>query len=207
MLRPTIRWNLGIAALLVALWSLGGFGERLFGDLAARSPAHLGWDAALVVAGLAAYESTGGLDHPTRRRIYEHLLALPGDHFRSIARSLGLGMGVTRHHLDALISRDRVYADKSSGRIRYYVKASPAQLEMNDLYARHWRLRGTRARVLRMVQKMDAATPTRVARVMGISRQLAAYHLSQLTKAGVLRRGNGVYHLLPTAQVADESGK
>ena len=29
-----------------------------------------------------------GLKHPVRRRIYDHLIRLPGDHFRSVARSL-----------------------------------------------------------------------------------------------------------------------
>jgi predicted transcriptional regulator len=153
----------------------------------------LGLDAWALVAALMVQGSVGGLDHPTRRRIYEHLVALPGDYFRSITRSLGLGMGVTRHHLDVLLSRNLVYADKSGARIRYYVKAPPAQIEMNDLYAKYWRFRDTRERIVRVVQTMEIATPTKVARVVGISRQLAAYHLAQLVKAGLLRREKAGY--------------
>jgi predicted transcriptional regulator len=201
VLRPSRGWSLWIGALLLEIWSLGGFGERLFGEVIAPSSAHIGLDSSILVAAMVAYESVGGLDHPTRRRIYDHLLALPGDHFRSIARSLDLGMGVARHHLDVLLSRDLVYADKSSGRVRYYVKTPSAQIEMNDLYAKHWTLRDTRQRILRVVQTMDVATPTKVAGMMGISRQLAAYHLAQLEKAGVLRYEKRGYRLRPAAPI------
>src|SRR2546422_655458 len=34
-----------------------------------------------------------GLKHPVRRQIYDHLRLLPGDHFRSVARSLRLAVG------------------------------------------------------------------------------------------------------------------
>src|SRR5438876_184486 len=33
-----------------------------------------------------------GLKHPVRRQIYDHLRLLPGDHFRSVARSLRLAV-------------------------------------------------------------------------------------------------------------------
>src|SRR2546427_12356829 len=43
-----------------------------------------------------------GLKHPIRRRVYDHLVRLPGDHFRSVARSLNLAGGTARDHFDAL---------------------------------------------------------------------------------------------------------
>ena len=164
------------------------------------------WDRYAFFASMAVYHWRSGLEHPTRRRIYEHLMALPGDHFRSLVRTLGLSIGVTRHHLGVLMAQDLVYEEKSNGRTRYYAKALPAQNEMNDLYARHWGFRDTRGRIVRVVEQLGVATPTKVARAMGISRQLAAYHLIQLERASVLRREAGAYRIQDATRSPKETG-
>jgi predicted transcriptional regulator len=169
------------------------WGDPVARDLGGPASVHKSLGSCLILASLASSPSIAGLDHPTRRRIYEHLVALPGDHFRSVVRTLGLGTGATRHHLDALLSLDLIYVDKSNGRTRYYPKAPPARVEMNELYARHWGFRDTRGRILRVVQRLDGATPTKVAKSMGISRQLAAYHLKQLREEGLLALQDGSY--------------
>src|SRR5438093_7323474 len=46
-----------------------------------------GGSSLLIGLGLLA-----GLKHPVRRQIYDHLRLLPGDHFRSVARSLRLAV-------------------------------------------------------------------------------------------------------------------
>src|SRR6059036_3053830 len=56
-----------------------------------------GGSSLLIGLGLLA-----GLKHPVRRQIYDHLRLLPGDHFRSVARSLRLAVGTSRYHLNAL---------------------------------------------------------------------------------------------------------
>ena len=58
---------------------------------------------------LLAFGLMAGLNHPVRRRIYDHLRRLPGDHFRSVARSLDLAVGTARYHLDALLRDGLVY--------------------------------------------------------------------------------------------------
>src|SRR5205823_11387464 len=50
-----------------------------------------------------------GLKHTVRRRIYDHLVRLPGDHFRSVARSLDIAVSTARNHLTALIRDGLVY--------------------------------------------------------------------------------------------------
>src|SRR2546427_12176533 len=62
-----------------------------------------------------------GLKHPIRRRIYDHLVRLPGDHFRSVARSLNLAGGTARYSFDALARGGVGYKPGTNRRGRYYV--------------------------------------------------------------------------------------
>src|SRR5436309_13699695 len=74
-----------------------------------------------------------GLKHPVRRRIYDHLIRLPRDHFRSVARSLDIAIRTARYHLAALVRERLVYNADTNRRPRYYVNACLADL--NRLYA------------------------------------------------------------------------
>src|SRR3989442_3926622 len=116
----------------------------------------------------------GGLDLPARKRIYNHLTRLPGDHFRSIVRSLRLGHGAARYHLDILVSRGFLFRETTEGRCRYYPKAQGAELERNRLYRKHWRFRVLRLRVLMVLGRLQQAGAVTVAREVKISRQLAS---------------------------------
>ena len=134
-----------------------------------------------------------GLKHPVRRRIYEHLCRLPGDHFRSVARSLDIAVGTARYHLDSLLREGLVYKRDTNGRARYYVTGGEA--DVNRLYARHWEYREVRLRILGVLRRMDSAQPATIAKVLGISRQLVSYHLTNLEKMGRVRRHGAHYRL------------
>ena len=141
-----------------------------------------------------SYSVVTALDHPARRRIYEHLLILPGDHFRAIVRTLKLSIGVVRHHLGVLVRSGLVYEERAEGRVRYYPRGGPLASQLTKLYRKHWKYRDLRFRVLLAVRATREAQPATIARVLGISRQLAAYHLSRLAKKGQIRVGDGTYH-------------
>lgn len=143
--------------------------------------------------GLAAYTPGSVLDHPTRRRIYEHLLVLPGDHFRSIVRCLRLGLGTVRHHLEVLMSRGLVRVEKMNGRARYFPTGQGADPHLNMLFEQHWTYRDLRLRILFAVRRMHQARAVTLARMLEISRQLAAYHLARLEEAGYVKCVNGLY--------------
>ncbi len=144
--------------------------------------------AALVPIFAVGYARASGLDHPTRLRIYNHLLVLPGDHFRSIVRSLSIGIGEGRHHLNVMLRQGLVREDKTNGRCRYYAEARGPATERNDLFAKHWGYRDLRLRVLFAVRNLGDAKPSAVAQALGISRQLAAYHLANLVELGLVTR-------------------
>src|SRR5213594_573957 len=138
-----------------------------------------------------------GLKHPVRRQIYDHLRLLPGDHFRSVARSLRLAVGTARYHLNALVQDGLLYKQEINGRSRYYVTGGEA--EVNRLYARHWEFRDVRLRILALLRRTDSAQPSTIAKSLGISRQLVSYHLACLEKAGRVRRHGAHYRLVAAA--------
>lgn len=139
------------------------------------------------------YARVAGLDHPTRVRIYNHLLVLPGDHFRSIVRNLRIGVGEGRHHINVMLRSGIVREARANGRCRYYPEGDEEARDRNDLFAKHWGFRDLRLRVLFAVRNLDAAGPSDVAQALGISRQLAAYHLSNLVELGLVLREGRVY--------------
>jgi len=126
-------------------------------------------------------------------RIYRHLLLLPGDHFRSIVRSLRIAHGTASHHLTVLVRKDLVSVDRGNGRCRYYPRGAGAEAERNQLYQKHWNFRDLRLRVLFATKNLGAAKAAAVARTLGISRQLASYHLERLVDLGLVRREDGAY--------------
>jgi predicted transcriptional regulator len=140
-----------------------------------------------------------GLEHPIRRRIYDHLSRLPGDHLRSVARSLRLAVGTARYHIDALLRDGLIYKRQSNGRSRYYVAGGAA--EVNRLYARHWEYRDVRLRIVDALRRLEAAPPASIAKVLGVSRQLVSYHLGVLEKSGIVRREGAEYHLVNGAHL------
>ncbi len=139
------------------------------------------------------YARAAGLDHPTRVRIYNHLLVLPGDHFRSIVRHLRIGVGEGRHHLNVMLRSGVVREHKTNGRCRYYPQGQDPTSDRNDLFAKHWNYRDLRLRVLFAVRNAVEAKPSTVAKALGISRQLAAYHLANLAELGLVRRDGQIY--------------
>ena len=149
--------------------------------------------AALLPIFAFGYARVGGLDHPTRVRIYNHLLVLPGDHFRSIVRNLSIGIGEGRHHLNVMLRSGLVREDKSNGRCRYYAEGQGPTIERNDLFAKHWDYRDLRLRVLFAVRNLGEAKPSTVAQALGISRQLASYHLANLVELGFVTRDGRHY--------------
>ena len=137
---------------------------------------------------VAALERPRVLENATRRSIYEHLLKLPGDHFRSIARSLSLGVGTVHHHLRVLVGVGLVSSQEGNGRSHYYAEGDASQSERNRLTIDQVNGSDIRWKVLFALKESVAAGPTAIARRLGISRQLAAYHLRRLEASGYVRR-------------------
>jgi len=89
------------------------------------------------------------------------------------------------------VSRGILLRETTEGRCRYYPNAQGAESERNRLYRKHWKFRVLRLRVLMVLDRLQQASSVAVARELKISRQLASYHLSQLSKRGEVLRQQG----------------
>lgn len=141
---------------------------------------------------LLLFVGAAALEHPARARILDHLRVLPGDHFRSIARTLGMSVGEARHHLSVLLRQGKVREERSLGRCRYYLTGGGS--DRNETFGKFWTFRDLRLRILSAAQAAGGVTPSELARSLGISRQLAGYHLRRLVEMGYLRREHGRYY-------------
>jgi predicted ArsR family transcriptional regulator len=116
-----------------------------------------------------------------------------GDHFRSIARSLGLSIGTTRHHLAVLSKAGLVRGEYIGPRCRYFALTTGSGSGSNEQGRRYWQTHDLRARVWSAVQTLPNPSPSTVASLLGVSRQLAAYHLGHLAELGIVESIDGQY--------------
>jgi predicted transcriptional regulator len=133
------------------------------------------------------------LEQPTRRRIFEHLTLLPGDHLRSIIRTLHISLGAGRHHLVVLTREGLVRSERMGSRLRYFAVPVGDAIPLNDTFKEYWKYRDLRMRILSAVIRLAEARPSTVAASLGVSRQLAAYHLNRLAELGLVVRSRGRY--------------
>lgn len=133
------------------------------------------------------------LEQPNRRRIVEHLEQVPGDHFRSIVRALHLSRGTVRYHLLILKRESLVRSEEIAGKCRYFAMAKGHAPERNDLYKKFWTHTDLRARVWSAVLRLPDPRPSTIAAALGLSRQLAAYHLKRLAEEGRVVASGGSY--------------
>lgn len=152
------------------------------------------------MAPVNGHPELSNVDHPTRQRILAYLVMLPGDHFRSIGRTLRLSVGSTRHHLSVLVKNGLVRSERMGGKLRYFAIARGSTPPLNDTFKQFWKYRDLRMRVWSAVRQQQEATPSQVAASLGVSRQLAAYHLSCLEELGLVVRAHGRYRALDPAR-------
>jgi predicted transcriptional regulator len=113
------------------------------------------------------------LQHAIRGGIYDHILANPGIRFNHLRKDLGLSHGATAYHLQVL-ARNGLVRQRTAWSTRHYYTAGappPPALEAHDA-------------ILDFVRKNPGAGAAEVGRHLGLSRQLAHYHLRRLAAAG-----------------------
>ncbi len=143
-----------------------------------------------------AYPDSLPVDQPTRRRILDHLSLLPGDHLRSIVRTLRLSIGVTRHHLGVLAKQGLVRSERMGVKVRYFAVARGSASPMNETFRQYWKYRDLRMRVWSAVLRQPEVRPSTIAASLGVSRQLVAYHLSCLAELGLVTGSHGRYRVV-----------
>ncbi len=144
------------------------------------------------------------LDQFTRGQIYGHIRVHPGDTYTDIKRNLALNNGTLTYHLAVLEREGLVRAvNKGVHKLLYPIDVRPPE-DGGGLHELEQRL-------LRILREAPGTGVTDLAGVLGISRQLALYHLRLLSKQGLVRLERRGVRLcafgLETSSVRDAGGR
>jgi predicted transcriptional regulator len=116
------------------------------------------------------------LQHEVRSGIHVHVSRHPGIRFEDLRRALGLANGVLVFHLRVLERNGFVTAHKEWTRRRFYATGAVPTVPTQ----------GVAATMAQLLRDAPGIPPAEIARRLGISRQLARYHLRRLETEGVL---------------------
>jgi predicted transcriptional regulator len=122
------------------------------------------------------------LDQPTRHKIHGYLIGNPGAHLGLIKQDLKLGNGQVVYHLKRLMEADLIYSKEDGIRKRFYPKEYP-ESKTNGHHFNH-----VEQKILKLITKTSGLTQKKIAGSIGISRQVAGYHLSKMEKEGIIEK-------------------
>ncbi len=115
------------------------------------------------------------LDHFLRGQIYGYIKVHPGEHYTAIKRNLQLNNGTLTYHLDVL-EREGLIISKPKGSRKIFYPVG-MKIPDNGLHA-------IQEDILERVNESPGMSISDLARLMGISRQLANYHVKKLVEGG-----------------------
>jgi DNA-binding transcriptional ArsR family regulator len=122
------------------------------------------------------------LDQPTRYKIYGFIRGNPGAHFGLIKEDLELGSGQLVYHLKQLKEAKLIYSREDGIKKRFYPanvpKPKSGKPQLSEL----------QEKILGIIKRDSGIGQKKIASSMGITRQVAGYHLLILERKGVINK-------------------
>ncbi len=116
------------------------------------------------------------LKQKNRKKIYDHIMDNPGDHFREIQRAVDLEVGTLSHHLN-ILEKEQLIVSEQDGNNRLFwvagVKRDTGKIRLSRI----------QENILKEIQKEPGITQVQIAKKIGVSRKVVFYHVKFLTKA------------------------
>lgn len=120
------------------------------------------------------------LDQPTRERIYGYIIGNPGAYFGLIKQELELGNGQLVYHLKQLADAHLVYSREDGLKKRFY----PSDIPRAKEGAPHISI--VQEKILGVIRDNSGIGQKKLAKTVGISRQVAGYHLTKMERKGLI---------------------
>ncbi len=128
-----------------------------------------------------------------RKKIYKTLQQSPGLHFREIQRRVGIATGALQYHLDYLVKKHLLRAEKDAKFLRYYlIREEFTETALMNLL----RQESMRKIIVFLMQRRFANNLT-ISGAIGLSPSTTSWHIEKLAEAGVLgrkKRGRKTYY-------------
>lgn len=170
------------ASVLEADWGLvgaAGAGISLIALLVALTEAGRYWGLRLLVLPLYTRLSRSELlSHELREALLAEIRGEPGLHLRALVRSVDGSYSTVVYHLRRLETGGLVRSERDGLKRRFH----PVGVEATD--AAHT---STRRQILEAIRAAPGIHQGKVARELGISRQLVSYHVQNLEAGGEIR--------------------
>ncbi len=122
------------------------------------------------------------LDQPTRYKIYGYILGNPGAYFLLMRQVLELGSGQLVYHLKQLEDAKLIYSRVDGSKKRFY----PANIPQPKDGSIHFS--DIEEKMLGIIKDNSGIVQKKIASKMGISRQVAGYHLTNMTRMGIINK-------------------
>ncbi len=122
------------------------------------------------------------LDQPTRYKIYGYILGNPGAYFLLMRQVLELGGGQLVYHIKQLEDAKLIYSRVDGAKKRFY----PANVPKPKDGSHHFS--NIEEKILGIIKDNSGIVQKKLASKMGVSRQVAGYHLTYMTRLGVINK-------------------
>jgi parallel beta-helix repeat protein len=120
------------------------------------------------------------LDQPTRYKIYGYIIGNPGAYFGLIKEELELGNGQLVYHLKQLEDAHMIYSREDGPKKRFYPSDIPRAKEGSS------NISSIQDKILGVIKNNSGIGQKKIASEMGISRQVAGYHLTKMERKGLI---------------------
>jgi DNA-binding MarR family transcriptional regulator len=132
----------------------------------------------LVIAFYTRLKSRRLLEHQTRDRIYTHIQANPGVHYRGIMNELELSMGVLTHHLNMLERQNYIKSMQDGNFRRFYSKDQTinTQLLLNQ----------PQESILNAIKSNPGISQSKLATELNMTKKTVYYNVNQLKDSGLV---------------------
>jgi predicted transcriptional regulator len=122
------------------------------------------------------------LDQPIRYKIHGFILGNPGAHFGLIKHVLDLPNGQLVHHLNQLTRTNLIYSKVDGAKKRFYPVNYPKSKDNEHFFS------NLQEKILGTIKENSGISQKKVASQIGISRQVAGYHLTIMEQEGVIKK-------------------
>jgi predicted transcriptional regulator len=120
------------------------------------------------------------LDQPIRERIYGYIIGNPGAYFGLIKDDLSLGNGQLIYHLKQLIEAHIIYSREDGVKKRFYPADSPNPKDDGPNFI------DIQEKIIGIIKDNSGIGQKEIASSMGISHQVASYHLKKMERKGLI---------------------
>ena len=134
-----------------------------------------------------------------RKRIYNTIKRNPGLHFRELQRRVGIATGALQYHLDYLIKKHLLKAEKETKFIRYYL----IRQDFQDTGLMSLLRQDSMRKILVFLTQKRFATNQSVSAGIGLSPSTTSWHLDKLSESGIVeksKRGRKTYYKVADKQ-------